>query len=361
MSTPTRHEWEAYKETELEALTPLLEEGGYLLSPEQPHLSGERFLMQAVTTQSGRKLILEGTKNGKRVLIKASREEGGMRELEHERTCRQVLNSIGFAYGVFSVPEELSFAKMRGFLIAVSAYIPKDKSFIDRPVEEQVRYALRAFKAQESAHAATYEHERLARTTFGIRTYQEYQDSLKKFFADGDQELFSGVRDYLSEHEAEIVQYGGFLTHTDFVPHNFRIYEDTMYLLDHSSLRFGNKYEGWARFLNFMALYNPLVEETLVTYVENNRTPEERTALIAMRLYRLSEIISYYRSTLPRSEGDLLALNTLRVAFWTTGLRNLLKDTQRKSIFSPEERMEYQHSRDSLRSQEELRRQQNLH
>ena len=48
-----------------------------------------------------------------------------------------------------------------------------------------------------------------------------------------------------------------------------------MYLLDHSSLRFGNKYEGWARFRNFTTFYNRPLEEALLLYMRNNRAEEK--------------------------------------------------------------------------------------
>jgi len=364
MNTSSKSAWEIYKENELLALTPILTELGFELFPEQPHIGGERFLMQAVTTTSGRKVILEGfrVRDNLRVIIKATRDQSGIGELEHEQLCRKVLGNIRFAYGVFSTPTEVAFVRREGFLIAISAYIPKDAPFVSRPTEEQFTFALCAFKAQEGAHAATFEQERLVRKTFGLREYADYIASFTTFSESfTDPSLASSAQTYLVSQEREITQYGGFLTHTDFVPHNFRIHDGIMYLLDHSSLRFGNKYEGWARFLNFMALYNPELEKALVTYVESNRTPEERTALTAMRVYRLGELIAYYRATLAHSDGDLLTLNTARIALWTTGLSNLLEDPSRACIFSPDEVTEYQSRRDSLRSSEEKQRQTNLH
>ena len=161
----------------------------------------------------------------------------------------------------------------------------------------------------------------------------------------------------LREHEKTIEQYSGFLTHTDFVPHNIRIHDDTIYLLDHSSLTFGNKYEGWARFVNFMTLYNPMLENALVTYVKENRTPEESVSLRMMRIYRLGEIIWYYVQTLEKSTGDLHTLNTARITFWSTVLTHILKDERiPESIIT-----EYKKTRDSLRSDDEKKRQQGLH
>ncbi len=169
--------------------------------------------------------------------------------------------------------------------------------------------------------------------------------------------LFERAYGVLRENEEVIEQYTGFLTHTDFVPHNIRIHNGQMYLLDHSSLTFGNKYEGWARFLNFMTLYNPPLTGLLTEYVKNNRTSEESVSLRMMRIYRLGEIIWYYIRTLEKSEGDLRTLNEARITFWSTVLTHILDNTPvPESVI-----LDYKNTRDSLRSEEEKKRQQGLH
>ncbi len=64
--------WEEYVHEELLLMTPILGRLGYRLYKEQPHIGGERYLIQAVTTVSGRKLILIGERNSdqKKVVIK---------------------------------------------------------------------------------------------------------------------------------------------------------------------------------------------------------------------------------------------------------------------------------------------------
>ncbi len=154
-----------------------------------------------------------------------------------------------------------------------------------------------------------------------------------------------------------IKQYEGFLTHTDFVPHNIRIVGSDTYLLDASSLRFGNKYEGWARFINFMELYNPPLASALVQYVHDNRAPEESASLRLMRMYRLGEILAYYTRAFLNSTGDLRALNHARILFWTNVLQSVISQTP-----LPEQvRTEYQTVRDQLRSPDEKLRQKDLH
>lgn len=367
MQTNAKKAWEDYCENALLLLTPILSTHGITLHTEQKHLQGERYLQQAVTTASGRKLILTGTlQDDTQVVIKATRDVSGMREIEHERTCRTILKDIDFAASTFLTPEELLYTREHGFLISVQRCIPQEKQFIEHTLEEQFDFALSSFKAQEGTHATTSKHLRLIRNTFGIRTAKTYLHAFQTFQANTAialpprtdlHELFTHAYTTLRENEEVIEQYTGFLTHTDFVPHNIRIHNGQMYLLDHSSLTFGNKYEGWARFLNFMTLYNPPLTDLLTQYVQDNRTPEESVSLRMMRIYRLGEIIWYYVQTLEKSEGDLRTLNEARITFWSTVLSHILKNTPVPESVTED----YKRTRDSLRSEDEKKRQQGLH
>lgn len=365
--TDARTEWRAYCEGELALLAPILAENGYELEDAQPHIAGERYLMQAVTTASGRKLILLGRRrDGVRAVIKATRERAGKRELLHEQTCRAVLKKIDFAAEVFHTPELLDEIESGGFLIVITRFIPQERAFIERPTPEQFHFALRAFKGQEGAHATTAKHRALIGDTFGIRDAATYLGNFEDFRErtmdglPGEPAVHARLAEAkaaLAEHRDTIEQYSGFLTHTDFVPHNFRIAGNTIILLDHSSLTFGNKYEGWARFMNFMTLYNPELERALVAYVRDNRTPEESVSLRMMRLYRLGEIIWYYVRTLAASTGDLRTLNTARIRFWSDVLAYVLKNAE-----VPASLVEgYRAERDRLRSADEKERQRGLH
>ena len=360
--------WLEYCSRELKLATDLLSKRGYTLDPEQPHLSGERFLMQAVTTTSGQKLILFGTSHeGTRVVIKATRDQAGAHEIDHERKCRAFLTKIDFATTVFHTPPELAYFKQAGFTFTINAFIAQPSTFLERPLPQQFHFALTAFKAQEGAHATTFKHRARIRHIYSIREAADYLQSFTDFSHKIQHDipthrtvhtLIDDTAYRLSAKLERIEQYGSFLTHTDFVPHNFRITSDgTMYLLDFSSLVFGNKYEGWARFLNFMTLYNPALEQALVAYVRDNRTVEESEALHLMRLYRLGELIRYYASTLEKSDGNLRTLNEARVQFWSDVLA---AELQHQTI-SPETRTTYQTTRDTLRSQDEQKRQQGLH
>ncbi|MEK7101813.1 MAG: hypothetical protein AAB882_01520 [Patescibacteria group bacterium] len=360
--------WEAYREHEFAVVTPVLDMLGFELDAIQPHTRGERYLMQAITTAGGKKMILLGRRktDGMRVVIKTTSDPHGMRELEHERECRRVLEEINFAYQVFRSPTEILFTRSNGYLVSIQAFIEQESTFLARPFEEQFRLALKAFKAQESAHATTYGHEQLVTKTFGTMDAATYSAAFNGFKRNISHELQSGIlpdglldeaSKRLEKGQEIIEQYGGFLTHTDFVPHNTRIRNGEIYLLDHSSLRFGNKYEGWARFINFMTLYNPSLAEALIAYVRLNRTPEESLALTLMRIYRLGEIIWYYTDTLKKSSGDLHTLNEERVRFWIRVLAAVLHHEK----IPPEMLDEYRRKRDSLRSEDEKLRQRDLH
>lgn len=359
--------WNEFVFETKKAVTPLLENLGFSIDDVQPHVGGERYLMQAVTTESGRKLILLGKRasDQKRVVMKVTNDPKGQTELAKERERRALLNTIRFAYQVFDAPSEFYFGVIGGYCISIQEFITQEKTFLERPIEEQFALALRAFKAQEGVHATTYGHQRSITRFFGTYTASTYLSQFQTF-----QERISSATTHpklapllsragtiLESHKRVIEQYCGFLTHTDFVPHNFRISGNTIFLLDHSSIRFGNKYEGWARFLNFMTLYNPALEKALVQYVKDNRTPEESLALYAMRMYRLGEIIAYYCSSIEKSTGDLRTLNTARVQFWSEVLEAIID----KRELAESVRSEYMMTRDNLRSDDEKKRQIGLH
>ncbi len=366
--TDAKREWNEYCARELPRAKVLLRDLGYTLDPEQPHIGGERYLMQAVTTTSGRKLILLAHRDTDqtRAVVKITDDLAGKRELTHERACRLILSRIKFAYRVFHSPEELFFGERDGRLISIQRFIPQERAFLERPVTEQFAFALAAFKAQESAHATTYEHARLIASTFKTMRADDYRTHFEQFRRNIIREspsspaltgtLEEGARCLEAAH-GEIERYAHFLTHTDFVPHNFRINQGVLYLLDHSSLRFGNKYEGWARFINFMTLYNPELAHALIRYVADNRTPEESVALKAMRVYRLGEIIWYYVRTLSKCSGNLYALNAARAAFWAQVLCATLDDVPVPELVLTE----YRALRERLRDADEKKRQRGLH
>ena len=366
MGHNTEQTWREYVSVELAVLEPILARRGIALDDNQPHISGERFLMRNITTTSGTKLILIGTTHtGTPVVIKATRDYAGKAELQHERKCRELLHKINFAYETFSSPEELALFTEHNFLISIQRFIEQSSSFTERSLPEQFSYALTGLKNQESVHATTRNHYQQITRIFGVRTSQSYQDLFDGFskFLEHNcsskevRTVVARARTHFCNNLIRVQQYCGFLTHTDFVPHNFRIADDKLYLLDFSSLTFGNKHEGWARFLNFMTLYNPELEALLIRYVEDNRAPEERESLQLLRIYRLAEIITYYVRTLGSSTGSLHNLNTARIHFWRDVLEAELENTRVDHTIVAA----YKKLRDTLRSDEEKMRQKNLH
>jgi len=359
--------WNEYLKSELPKVAAFVAPYDITLNADQPHTKGERFLMQALTTIGGQKLILLGTeaKTGKKVVIKATNDIAGRQELAHERTCRTLLHKVDFSYDTFHSPAEILFIEKKGYTIFVTEFIEQSSSFLQRPLQEQFSFALKALKAQERTRATTAKHLAQIKRVFGSRNSDDYLrmfdaflvTSKVKFGVPAVTTILEQAFERLSDGKERMEQYGNFLTHTDFVPHNFRISGETLYLLDFSSLRFGNKHEGWARFLNFMTLYNQPLEELLISYIEQNRSTEERESLQLMRLFRLGEIIAYYTNTLEKSTDNLRALNQARIHFWA----EVLKAELHNSRVSEEVVAAYKTTRDNLRSEEEKIRQIGLH
>ena len=359
--------WTEYLKSELPKIAALIAPYGITLNNDQPHTKGERFLMQALTTTSGQKLILLGTetKTGQKVVVKATNDLSGRQEIAHERNCRTLLHQVDFSYDTFHSPTEIIFLEKKGYTIFVTEFIEQNSSFLDRSLAEQFSFALRALKAQESTRATTAKHIAQIKRVFGSRNSDDYLRMFDAFLITskvkfGVPEVTTTLErafEKLSASKERVAQYDNFLTHTDFVPHNFRISGDTLYLLDFSSLRFGNKHEGWARFLNFMTLYNPALEELLISYIEQNRSTEERESLQLLRLFRLGEIIAYYTNTLEKSTGNLRTLNQVRIHFWAEVLKAELNNERVTRDFVDV----YRNTRDELRSDEEKMRQVGLH
>jgi len=361
-------QWKEYRQRELETITPYLHELGVVLDQEQPHIKGERFLMVGPRDVGGGgyKLVLTGVRasDGKRVVIKISSDPNGRHEIQAERAARQTLQRIRFAYYILLSPEELHFSETHDNTLYITTYIEQEQSFLERPLREQFHLALQALKTQEGLHATTSSHTSVIQDTFGMWDAREYLESFSKFQyliqESNDETLKKRTEEaayILTQSERNIEQYCGFLTHADFVPHNLRITGETLYLLDHASLHFGNKHESWARFLNFMLLHNRPLEQALTEYMRLNRTHEELVSLRLMRIYKLGFLINFYIESAKKSEGKLHELSHLRIAFWSDVLASLVANTPLS-----EERVDrYKAQRDQLRSEEEKVRQQNLH
>lgn len=284
------------------------------------------------------KLVLNGENaNKERVIIKISSKDKGKEELRREQKCRNLLKSIKFAYKDFSLPKELFFDTKNGCLISITTYVHQEQHLIDRPLPEQFFIALKSLETQEGVHATAYSHAKVVKTAFGIITPKDYLRKFNEYEKDalrhdpGNKDLekiFDNARKFLLNNKTTLECYSGFLTHSDFVPHNIRIKNQDIYLLDHTSIWFGNKYEGWARFINFMVHHNPELENALSEYVRLNRGEEEYLSLRIMRVYKLGFLLNYYAKTLSKTAGDMHKLMRIRLAFWIEVLKAVLEDKQ---------------------------------
>jgi len=370
--TDTEHKqkWDAYREQELANARRVLDGLGYSLDESQVHIGGERYLMtdKRDVGGGGLKLVLLGRRqsDGKRAVIKFSSDQDGMREIQTEHNARHLITGLDFAYHAFASPEELLYKKSAGYTISISAYIEQETAFLKRSTEEQFALALKAFKTQEGVHATTYAHAKKIRASLGLLGARDYMDAFASFkrealAADPGNaalaEAFGNAEAFLADNAETIEQYCGFLTHADFVPHNLRILDNQIYLLDYASIHFGNKHESWARFLNFMTLYNRELERALVHYVKENRSAEEYASLRLMRAYKLGFLLSFYAGQLEKASGDLERLARARIDFWMKALAAIVED---RPLLAEVVRA-YEETRDSLRSDEEKERQRELH
>ncbi len=362
MAVDIKKEWEDYCAQEIAILRPLLGALGFALDESQVHIGGERYAF------SEKKLVLVGRRlaDNLRVIIKVSSDDKGIAEIKHERKSRAMLAKINFSYHVFFTPPEIWYQEHDGRVIFITKYIEQDCQFLERPLSEQFFLGLKGLEVQEGVQVTTYEHAHEVSKYFGIWTATDYLQHFAQYQQEVAQKLpqqqdilalFEQAGVFLKNNIQTIDLYGGFLTHWDFVPHNIRINDGDIYLLDHSSLRFGSKHESWARFINFMSMHNAELEKALLFYVRENRPASEYLSLQVMRIYRLAEIIWHYANTLSKAEGDLLALNNLRIKFYTQLLTAVLADQSLdQSVVTA-----YIAQRDSLRSEEEKIRQKNLH
>lgn len=361
---------------EIKDISALLEPLGFKLDEKQPYVSGERFLM------SGGKLVLAGTNHdGAKVIIKTSSKLDGKKEIESEKKARDLMRTLVFANNKILIPEEIYYGRKDEYLFLITRFIPQEKVFVGHTPEEQFFIALSAFEAQESFHATTFEHIRAVEKVFPvlhsaeyIRKFAQMKDSVLRKFAEGPlsdssgnfsnktigkslRETLEKAEAFLKQNSTTIDRHANYLTHTDFVPHNFRLDGHSLFMLDcvpnYSTIHFGNKYEGWARFLNFMMIHSPELEKTLRKYIRDTRGENEYLSLRLMRVYKIAFLLDFYANSLTKTTGDLYKLTLTRVEYWHQALKAILDD---KPI-SKEITDQYVKTRNLLRSEEEKNRQ----
>lgn len=358
-SIQAESDWKKYLALELEKISTILEPLGYKLREQQLHTSGERYLM----TRNKLVLVADRVSDNKAVIIKASDHPDGQKEIRTEKVSRDTLLSLEFASEYILFPKEISYLEHGPYLLWITEYIPQDKVFVDHTIEEQFFLILRAFEAQESFHATTFEHLKTIRKNFAVFSPEKYSSSFKVFPesvakiaspAKIDPRPLEIAEKLLSSNIKLLDRYANYLTHTDFVPHNFRVRNHGLYMLDCSSVHFGNKYEGWARLLNYMLIHNPKLERILNEYIRTNRGADEYLDLRLMRMYKIGYLLNYYAISLGKTSGDLHELTKLRLSFWLKMLLTIEKDAPPDLGYIAD----YHRKRDNLRSAEEKERQQ---
>lgn len=339
----------------IEVFKPILEKIGFILEAEQLHMSGERFLMMKYKS-----VLLGKDSHGRKVIIKITNHPDGKKEINHEKLARDLLGSAVFSNDTLLFPKEVYSGEKEGYRILVTEFISQDKVFVEHTIEEQFFLILRAFEEQEAFHATTFEHLKMIDKFFPVYHAKEYFETFKTFQkkleslknSDLNQTLEQTYA-YLTSNKQTIDAFSNYLTHTDFVPHNFRVKGRKIYMLDLAAVHFGNKYEGWARFINYMVIHNPKLAKLLIGYIKENRTEKDSENLKLMRVYKIAFLLDFYTQSLDKTEGDLKQLTSQRIDFWHKVLKLVLNDED-----IPDELVEiYKSKRNTLRSDEEKKRQ----
>ncbi len=328
---------------------------GITLDPTQLNIGGERELM------SPDKMVLTGVRNtqGDRVILKCSNGASGTKEIVAEHTIRETLKHFSFSEKKILMPEEFFYGVIDGYQVSVTAFIEQEKVFTEYDLEEQFSMSVSALQAQESLHIDTQDKSDVIGDVFTphtplfyIENYSELQKNILGVMPQSETILTAGYT-FLTENLPTLKTFDRYLIHSDFVPHNFRIHDKELYVLDFVSFRLANKYESWARFINFMEIHSPLLVPKLFLYVKSNRGADEYHALRLMRTYKTCFILNYYADILKNTEGDLRELTEARLVFWLAVLDSVIRDTD----LSEETRQQYYEIRDRLRTDAEKARQ----
>lgn len=351
----------------IDSVAPILAKAGFKLDSEnnQVHIGDERALI------SRDKLVLKGwrTSDARRVIIKVGASPAGMREIERERACRRGLAEINrsFQSTIFFYPDELGFLQEEGLCISIIEYVDQGMRFLDRSREEKLNLSLSALHAQErvTVDAVTTLVGIVYR--FGTVGADGYLSEFEARLGDAlmyfpqNRMLRSNLEraiTFFRERLGHVRDHLGFLVHADFVPNNFRVIGSRIYYLDLGAFRFGNRYESWARYLNWLMVWDYRLEAALFGHFSENRGPEHYACLSAMRAFKIGFLIQVYSKHLPEVQHDarLHALQSGRVNFWTSALIALIRGDH-----VPERTAEeFAQFQESLRSERERRRQKEL-
>lgn len=354
----SKQEWNSYTKQELETFSPVFARLDITLDTDQLHTAGERYLM------SGKKLVLTGERKDdkKRIIIKVSSYKAGRSEIRYEKDASELIQKLSFATSTILSPKELYFEDTTKGTVLVTEFIEQPKVYTSLDIREQFFLALRTLEEQEGFNAVTYEHEKDIKKTFSIfrssdylKKYKEFVESIEEILPDDDKlhSLLKRASMFLTNNMDTIDRYSPYLTHTDLAPHNMRISDHGIFLLDYAAFRFGNKYEGLARFLNYMLIHSPKLEKLILDYLHRDRGKDEYLSLQLMRVYQIGFLLEYYVQSLNRTTGDLHKLTKTRVALWTHILESILNTEEVSSKIIDD----YISTRNKLRTKEETERQ----
>lgn len=304
-----------------------------------------------------KRVLVGRDKEDQKVIIKVSDSPLGRSEIRTEKQSQDTLTGAVFTSETLLFPEELAYIDNDHYTVRVTKFIDQEKVFAAYPVDEQFFLVLRAFEIMEAFHAATFEHLR-ALSGIPMHYARDYFISFRSFKENAEKysselgETMSRAEKLLLENKAMVDVHSDRLTHTDFAPANFRVKDHQVHLIDISSMLFGNKYEGLARFLNWAIIHSPELEKNLDQYVQTNY-PSEYKSLHLMRIYKAGFLINHYVQSLSKTNGDLYKLTEIRIDLWHIILKTLCKnETIDGNVLK-----QYRDKRDSLRSSGEIKRQ----
>lgn len=356
MSIQARQKWDEKIKNELPIIRELLSTIGVTLDEIQPNLIGEKFLMK--TDKFG--LTGTYTPENAKVMIKASNHKNGIKELEADRKVSHIVDKLSFSNEKIKTAKEYFYGDLGGYRILVQEFLDQQKALIQLPLEDQYYISMRGFSVLESFYLTTKSHYTEVKKHFPILTAKDYLKTFSKYLKNIHNILNDPIVDEkldqsytLFRQNLKLVdKFSAYLVHEDFVPHNFRVYNNILYFIDHEALRFGNKYESWARYVNWMLVQYPPMEEKLVEHVRKLGT-EDYLNLRMMRLLKCAQLINYYAETLAKTSGDTYDLNVRRFNLWIEVLVSLTNDRKLHPSFIEE----YKQARDVLRTDDEKQRQ----
>ncbi len=297
-----------------------------------------------------KRVLVARNKDDEKVIVKISDSPNGKREISSEKEIQDALTKAVFSQENIFFPNEVFYGESNGFLIRITNFIDQEKVFGAHTIEEQFFMIMREFETQESFYANTFEHINMIKNVFSVTNSKDYVTRFSNFDVGPSK---SNALELLKTNKDLMETRSNYLTHTDFVPSNFRVVRNKIFMIDLSSMHFANKYEGLARFLNWCIIHNPQLETLICEYIKNSRGEEEYLCLRLMRIYKAGFLINHYNVTLSKTTGDLYTLTKRRLELWQKIIKCLIEDSSIPLDLIDD----YKKDRNELRSAGELKRQ----